>query len=57
MCDSIKDKKIELLNEENEYLMELMARINEQCNQVMHKGYDAKDAIGNIKYMLCGSME
>lgn len=56
MGESIKDKKIELLNEENGYLMELMARINEQCNQVMYKSYDAKEAIGNIKYMLCGSM-
>lgn len=56
MSESIKDKKIELLNEENKYLMELMARINEQCNQVIHKGYDAKEAIATIKYMLCGSM-
>lgn len=56
MAESIKDKKIELLNEENEYLMELMARINEQCNNVINKNYDAKEAIETIKYMLCGSM-
>ena len=47
---------MEELQKENDYLMELMSRINEECNNVIYKSGDARTAINTIKYMLCGSM-
>lgn len=44
------------IKQENEFLKELMSKINFECNQVIHKGYDSHEAIKTIKYMLCGSM-
>lgn len=47
---------IEDLVEENKCLMELISKINFECNQVIHNGHDSHEAIKAIKYMLCGGM-
>lgn len=42
------------ISEELTYLLELITRINNECNQVIYKQYDSMQAIKNIKYLLGG---
>ena len=45
---------MESIAEELTYLLELMSRINHECNQVIYKQYDSVQAVKNIKYLLGG---
>lgn len=45
---------MESIAEELTYLLELMSRINLECNQVIYKQYDSMQAIKNIKHLLGG---
>ena len=46
---------MEAIAEELTYLLELITRINQECNQVIYKQYDSMQAIKNIKYLLGGT--
>lgn len=45
---------MESVAEELTYLLELMTKINQECNQVIYKQYDSMQAIKNIKHLLGG---
>jgi hypothetical protein len=45
---------MEAIAEELTYLLELMTKINQECNQVIYKQYDSIQAIKNIKHLLGG---
>lgn len=45
---------MEAIAEELTYLLEVISRINYECNQVIYKQYDSMEAIKNIKHLLGG---